>query len=460
MSGIFFNWYTLKDYEKATFDFNAMEVTCSSSESHDGDITEDRQFKAGQVMLTVSPSTASTPNRFWSTNNGPQLRVYGGTMTFEVPIGKVIKKIVFNNGKWNDDNSANTGAFEGNVWIGEAEKVVVIIAGNTQLNNIEVFPTDYVPTAVVAPENLVTETYVFKADAAKPYYDLTELSLWVNVGFDGDDVYIQGLAADVNSNAEKLWVKATKNEAGKYVIPANQFMGSVSFWMSDNDYCFTAVDSQDNMIDAVLDFDAEKSQFTTTQILVINGSLKELVSQQTFENVTITKFNEVAATPVDPTINNIEFAEWSHNINCTIPIVDTNGETLNPNKLFYTVWIEKNGEQAPYTFKADMYYNIDEDTTELPYSFNYGSWNDSHSISFSDNAAECESWSKIGIQSIYYGAGVCNKSNVIWASPTGIGKVDSGVKSDKTVIYNFVGQRLNVAQQGLNIINGKKVIVK
>jgi len=456
-------WLTIKEYEKATFDFNAMEVTCSSNESHDGDITEDRTFNSGQVTMTVSPSTGNTPNRFWSTNNGPQLRVYGGTLTFEVPLGKVITKMVFNNGKWNEGNSADTGAFEGNVWTGYAQKVVVTIAGNTQLNSIDVFPTDYVPTAVVAPEGLVTDTYIFKAHSEKPYYDPAELTLWVKAGFDGDDLYIQGLAADVNTNATELWVKATKNDAGQYVIPANQFMGSVAFWMSSNDYFFTAVDAEGKMVDAVLDYDAEKSQITSAQALAINASLTELYAQQTFTNVIMTKFNEVAATPADPTINSVDFGEWSHGFNCTIPTVGTNAETLNPGKFFYTVWVEKDGQQEPYTFMAEMYYGIDEDTSEVPYSFNYNSWDGSHSIYFYDDATVFDTWTKVGIQSIYYGAGECKKSNIIWketGTSTGINNIQGDVKADKAVIYNLAGQRLEAPQKGLNIINGRKVVIK
>ena len=455
-------WYTIKEYQKATIDFNAMEVICSSSESNDGDITENRQFKAGLVTMTVSPSTGNTPNRFWSTSKGPQLRVYGGTMTFEVPLGKVITKMVFNNGKWNDNNSADTGAFEGNVWTGYAQKVVVTIAGNTQLNSIDVFPTDYVPTAVVAPEGLVTDTYVFNAYSEKPYYDPAELTLWVKAGFDGNDLYIQGLAADVNTNATDLWVKATKNEAGQYVIPANQFMGSVAFWMSSSDYFFTAVDAEGKMVDAVLDYDAEKSQITSAQSLAINASLTELYAQQTFTNVVISKFNEVAATPADPIINSIDFGEWSHGFNCTIPTVGTNAETLNPSKFFYTVWVVKDGQQTPYTFKAGMYYGIEEDTSEVPYSFNYGSWDGNHNIYFYDDASEFDTWTKVGIQSIYYGAGDCKKSSIIWGElpSTGISNIQSDIKADKAVIYNLAGQRLNGLQKGLNIINGKKIVVK
>ena len=460
-------WLDIKPYEKATFDFNAMTgEPCSSSMSHDGDITEDRTFTAGNVTLTVSPKEESntTENRFWSTNNGPQLRVYSGTLTFEAAVGKVIKKMVFNNGKWNDGNSADTGSFDGNVWTGNAKKVVVTIAGNTQLNSIEVYPTDLVPTTVEVPENLVTETYTFKAKAKKPYYDPADLELWLNVGFDGDDAYIQGLAADVNDNADELWVKATKNAAGQYVIPANQFMGSVSFWMSSNDYYFTALDEAGQMIDIVLDFDADKMQFTTNQSLIINGLLTEVYAYETFNDVVITKFNEVAATPATPTINSIDFGEWSHGINCTIPAVGSNGETLIPKKLFYTVWIEKEGQQSPYTFTADMYYAFDVDATEVPWTTNYSTWDGSHSIYFYDDASVFDAWEKVGIQSIYYGGGECNKSSIAWIEnptcATGISNINADQNAAKVVYFNLAGQRMEAPKKGLNIVNGRKVMVK
>ena len=456
-------WLTIKPYEKATFDFNAMTDEPCSNNGHDGDIVENRVFTAGQVKLTVTPSTSNTANRFWSTSKGPQLRVYGGTMTFEVPVGKVITKIVFNNGRWDANNTADTGAFEGATWTGEAKKVVVTIAGNTQLNSIEVLPTDYVPTAVVAPENLATDTYILTAKSLKPYYDPEDLTLWVEAGFDGNDLYIQGLAADYNSSAKDLWVKATKNAEGKYVIPANQFMGSVAFWHNSMDIFFTAVDADNNMVDAVLDFDAESGKITTTQSLVINASLTELNPQQTFTDVVLTKFNEVAATPADPTADLIEFGEWSHYISCSIPAVDANGETLNPGKLFYTVWIESDGQQTPYVFSSPMYYGFDEPTSELPYATNYSSWDGSHSIYFNEDAAVYDTWTKVGIQSIYYGGGECRTSNISWIDnplATGISTVQNDAHIGNAVIFNLAGQRLTAPQKGLNIINGRKVMVK
>ncbi len=122
-----------------TFDFNAMDVKTSSNSSTDGDITEPLVLTEQGVQLTVSTFTSPTAtNRFWSTAKGPQLRVYGGTMTFDVPEGNKITQMVFNNGKWNDGNAADSGEFASNTWTGKAQAVVVTIAGNTQLNNIVV----------------------------------------------------------------------------------------------------------------------------------------------------------------------------------------------------------------------------------------------------------------------------------------------------------------------------------
>ena len=413
-------WYTIKDYGKIGFDFNAMtDEPCSSNDSNAGDITADRQFKTEVVTLTVSPNPEGTPNRFWSTNKGPQLRVYGGTLTFEAAKSKVIKKIVFNNGKWNDKNSADTGAFDGATWTGEAQKVVVTIAGNTQLNSIVVETDDYVAKPVEAPDGLTTEVYVFSATAVEATSDPADAvevpyNIQVKVGFAGNDAYIQGLSAD----APELWVKATKNEAGQYVIPANQFMGVLSIWggLFTFNYYFTAVDAEGNLVDAVLDYDAEKSQFTTAQTLVLNEGEDTLEPYITFTNVTIEKFIEVAATPVDPIFEGTYFFDSYPSIYCSLPTVGTNGEMLNLDKLFYTVWYEKDGVQKPYTFTAAAYEgDFTEDVTEVPYAHDgYDLYKGGEIVYFEETLEELSTWTKVGIQTIYYGAGEARKSEVVW----------------------------------------------
>lgn len=270
------------------------------------------------------------------------------------------------------------------------------------------------PTPVEVPEGLVTEPYIFSAmqqengaEGLEPY------SYQTKVGFDGDDVYIKGLS----ENTADMWIKATKNEAGKYVIPANQYMGQLDLYgMFTFDYYLAACDEQLNAVDIVLDFDAENSKFTTDQIVVINGSLTEWDPYQTFTEVSLTKFIEVAATPADPTVEGLKFNATYPSASFTVPAVGTNGETLNVEKLFYTIWVEKDGKQQPYTFTAAAYKeDFDEDVTEVPYT--HSGWDFSAGgsrVYFEENAEELQTWSRVGIQTIYYGAGEVHKSNIAW----------------------------------------------
>ena len=43
---------------------------------------------------------------------------------------------------------------------------------------------------------------------------------------------------------------------------------------------------------------------------------------------------------------------------------------------------------------------------------------------------------------------------------TGINEVEASEATQPVAIYNLAGQRLNKMQKGINIINGKKVLVK
>jgi len=157
-------WYTLMPYKEtrttATFDFNAMDVPTSNATT-DGDITENTTLTEDIVSLTISPAEeGKTANRYWSTNAGPQLRVYSGTLSFSVPAGYAITQIVFNNGKWNAGNTADSGEFESSTWTGEAQNVVVTIAGNSQINSINVTVLNKREDAVITVSDAGYATFV------------------------------------------------------------------------------------------------------------------------------------------------------------------------------------------------------------------------------------------------------------------------------------------------------------
>ena len=285
-----------------------------------------------------------------------------------------------------------------------------------------------------------------------------EYTYQTQVGFDVNDVYFKGFS----ENTANMWAKGTLSEDGKTVtIPSGQYMGQLEILWYTFKYNITAVDEEGNMVDLVLNYDAENNTFTTAQTMVLNEGSKSLKPYQTFADVVITKLQEFAATPADPAI--AEFAPNANypRVDFVILAKDVDGNDLIGTKLNYTIWVEKNGEEQQLTLSADLYENLTEDMTEIPYTFDdsYDIYAGGTRVYLNQGAEEIASWTKIGIQSIYYGGGECNKSNIVWMeTSTGIASLQEAAKA--AVIYNIAGQRVEKAQKGLYIMNGKKVLVK
>ena len=436
-----------EDTYEEIIDFNDMEVATSSSESTDGDITEALTLTGENVTLTISPKEEgkTTENRFWSTDKGPQLRVYSGTLTFSVPEGCTMKQIVFNAAKWNEGNSADSGVFDGTTWTGDTTTVVISIAGNTQINSIEV---------TVAGEAEEIEI------SMEPY------SYQMQVGFDGNDVYFKGFT----ENIADMWAKGTLSEDGKTVtIPANQYLGQLDFYgIYTFDYYLTAVgDDMETMEDIVFTYDAETNTFATDQLIVLHDGQFELGEPyQVFAAVEITKMNEFAATPADPSVADFAGTGNYPKVDFVILAEDVEGNALMEDKLFYTIWIEKDGAEQKLTLLATDYEELEEDLTEIPYTFtdNWDIYAGGSRIYLNQGAEEIQSWTKIGIQSIYYGADECHKSNIVWFDLTdywnAVGIKDINIAGQKAVIFDLQGRRVAQPAKGLYIVNGKKVVLK
>ena len=334
---------------------------------------------------------------------------------------------------------------------------------------------------VEVPEGLETTSYFFSANelveegeeplgaprknAPRKAMTSQPYSCQLQVGFDGQDVYFKGFSDDTSD----MWAKGTLSEDGKTVtIPACQFLGTIESWFSTYDFYLTAVDADgESFEDIIFNYDAETNTFSTDQTIMLNGSMFVFYPYQTFTNVAITKMQEFAATPADPSIDSYTLEGVSYPyIEFVIPTQDTEGNTILASKLFYTVWVEQDGAEQPFTVRAGEYKYVNEDWTEVPYD-----WDDSYDIykggsKFYFNPTDVvTSWKKIGIQSIYYGGDERHTSNIVWMEnptyeePTGIAHVNART-DNKTVVFDLQGRRVAAPTKGLYIVNGKKVVLK
>ena len=172
-----------------TININALDVETSSNESTAGDINEDRYLDVANFSVIVSPkASGNTNNRFWATKDGPELRVYNGTITVKAAAGKVLNKIVFGQTQWGV-MTADNGILDGQTWTGEAQTVVFTVSSQCRISSI---------TATVS-EAAATEAEVSNIAGLKTLADGTSVKLALNntrvtvneVGMRGSTIIIE-----------------------------------------------------------------------------------------------------------------------------------------------------------------------------------------------------------------------------------------------------------------------------
>ncbi|MBQ3717099.1 MAG: hypothetical protein II901_01770 [Paludibacteraceae bacterium] len=257
----------------------------------------------------------------------------------------------------------------------------------------DVPPVAYEP--VVVPAGLETATYKFVG--IDTYYD-SEETKYIQVGFDEDTVYFQGLSYYVPEG----WIKGTVAADGSVTLDPC-LVGLFSYFGYEFNVIFGGGSMQ---------YDAALDQFTCAEFITVDEEGNNL---DEYSDVIITRFTEVAATPADPEFTNFVFADATYpKVNFTIPLEGTNGEDLNPDKLSYIFFTDKSGTIAELVLDPSEYTQLTAPMTEIPYTFSDDYDIYDYVLYLNQSEEEVRSWSRLGLQSIYRGAGEENKSNVVW----------------------------------------------
>ena len=330
---------------------------------------------------------------------------------------------------------------------------------------------------VEVPEGLTTEPYLLTAtrnlyeENALGDFELVneKYDLPVNIGFHGDDIYIQGFV----ENVDFAWAKASKNANGKYIIPQGQYIASSSLYGQTWDYFLAATSRLGGLADISFTYNSANNTFTNSQTVAVLSSKDKADSYYTLNNVSIKKIVEQEAVPSIPEMSFM--AQKSPYGSTTwyiseiyVPLTDTEQRPMLSDKLFFTFLCDKGDNNIqPITFPKSKYYKLSADMTEIPYNFSDGLDISRHTVYFEKlGDQEVKSWKRLGLQSIYRGNGVEHKSDIVWFDleeywiSTGITTIDADSKKHSDAIYSLSGQRLNGLQKGINIVGGKKVFIK
>lgn len=321
-------------------------------------------------------------------------------------------------------------------------------------------------TATTLPEGAETKQYLMVDNDVTPMQGtLEERPMVIDVAEVGNDVYLEAQGVD------NMWIKGTKGEDGSITIPS-QYLGineltSTHVWfkpanysIGHNDidydepyfYTYTLADEDFTLAPT------EDGGYTTsgTNTMLVNAANEQVSAVDSRVIPTLTPFTEVAATPAAPTFTAYsEFNPSTYDgyFAFDLESKDTEGNYINPAKLSYSVFY--NGSDEPYTFSPTLYIGVDERTQELPYLFtdhyDFYARNKSHIVYFFFSDVD-----KIGLQSIYRGAGEEHRSDIVWFDAkgylTGINGVENANSTEAVAYYDIQGRQLKQLQRGMNIV--------
>ena len=408
---------------------------------------------------TITGNTAIFPK-------GQSAGSYSGTPLFFIGYGgDGAIDIVF-------DYDAEKGLLTAQSWIlcVDSESNTYLLLKNIVLSKSGATPVTPEDDVVEAPTGISLSDYLFKAtsilyDGDGSIASMETVQYNVRVGFQGNDVYIQGLFEGM----PLAWVKGTKNSDGDYVFTSGQYYGHHPQIESQRFYFCGQIFG--GLSDVEMSYDKTNRVFSGgSYYVLVNATKNTLAPYYVFAGVTISRIADKAAVPATPSV--LQYAayndEYGYGYVCfDVPAIDKDGNPIVRDKLNYKMYVQKNGAQDAYIFKPAQYKNLTNDMSLVPYFFSdgYDFMLGGSQVCFYEESIE---WEKIGVQSIYSGGFVNNSSDICWydikSGQSGITQIVNS-KPVNSKCYDLQGRQIvnsklpnSKLSKGLYIVNGKKVV--
>lgn len=253
-----------------------------------------------------------------------------------------------------------------------------------------------------------TEEYAEDGETViqKPVYAADKAKVAVN----GNDIYLQYYSG-IDS-----WIKGTIS-GNKATFPNGQYLGAdASYGL--HAYFIGADENYEMPDNVIFDYDATSNKLSNSGLdIYANGGLTQIYYLAVYTDPEIFPFVETAATPqaVDPsTFYGMNYnRQWGYGyLDFEISQFDTEGNYLNPDKLYYKVYVGDDENNTVFTFIPEEYTALTEPMTEVPYSF-YASdfWCNGTMHEFVTYVNQAKN---LGVQVIYKGGGEEHASEISW----------------------------------------------
>lgn len=333
--------------------------------------------------------------------------------------------------------------------------------------NVTLAPGDVTPKPLELPEGVEPQQYVYH------YHDLynAEYTKVSQVAISGSDVYFSGLAPQLG----ECWIHGTI-EDNIVSIDLGQYIGQTSYYQCytgaysfAHDFTGAAATTEYKLVydPATGKFTSYETEDTLWALMQVTANGANYSYNFTF---TILPLEEAkAGVPADPTevkLSGNTTSESMYFIIFKSSLLNEEEQYFEPENLYYRLYVDEDA----YTFAADEYQSIDEDTDLIPWGLNdavdFYMVRDVAYVNLHENLFET-----LGIQIVYLNEGREYCSNIINCDLEGnitITEVENDMpvaiqsmmnKATDGIMFNLSGQRTN-ARQGIVIKDGKASFIK
>lgn len=282
---------------------------------------------------------------------------------------------------------------------------------------------------VTPPDGIIWKDYLLEGENAMGYGDL--IHQLVKVGFQNNDVYISGLFPGLTDACIKGSLSGNEITFSKW-----QFLGvsdAISSLLggqlkleeeigSKKLYLYGIDLGSFSINDVVFKFDQTTGVMTGNAMIVGASRVCIELALWGTNNVVITPIADQAATPSVPEISSFMFMDNDYCLSFMLPVIDEEGSGMLPDKLCYKILIGNGSQTSTIAFKPADYETLQTTKALIPYEFTDGKYFTSifnyytakleKKVLLKDNLFT--SLNKIGVQSVYYGGGTTNESEVAW----------------------------------------------
>lgn len=414
--------------------------------------------------LDETKSTVSFPMQYFGKYSGFDLDLYFYPITPKAENGKTVYEqidAVFN-------YNSNTGTFV------LSQDVVCYILENTsdtvlswalqydsQLNITPDSDMVNVPIDLETQEYVLSGTYM-SYDDDKTWSEGDPLHENVKVGFDGDDIYIQGMCIYL----PLAWIKGHR-EGDDYIFENGQYFGT--FIYQGEAYPLYFMGCKPESLEAeqmVMNYNAETGELVTRQWYGISSLKMDVSLYDMIGNVRFAHIADIPAVPAPPEVLYYEYypdEEFGYLI-LNIPTTDVDGSPLLTDKLGYQLFCDYGYGPEPYIFSADLYL-FDEDKTTISYNFddemNFLSHGNLVVVYSLGNELQ-----QIGVRSVYEGGGETCYSAIGWYVVSENDKVEITLTTEDNHMHEYfdlMGRRVSANKLTRGIYfgkDGRKYILK